>query len=157
MNGEIVTEISNALTLLRIPTEDFYLLNDEEGLLVFTACLKHFVKNGDRRWWWEGFRMPSFKFKAFDYPPDHISEILPTESSVWLIVEDDREEYYPVYNVGAVSDISRVLNECFMFEYYIISKDFQWLLCETHHKHLIGIGEILRKKNQNILERDIQN
>ncbi|WP_371717035.1 DUF6756 family protein [Pedobacter sp. KBS0701] len=46
----------------------------------------------------------------------------------------------------AVSDITRVLNECFLFKYYIISKDFQWLLCETHHKQLVGIGEILRKK-----------
>lgn len=108
MNGEIVTEISNALTLLGISTEDFYLLSNEEGLKVFTACLKHFVKNGDRRWWWEDFLMPGFKFKAYNYPPDHISEILPRESSVWLIVENDREEYYPVYDVRAVSDITSV-------------------------------------------------
>jgi len=157
MQGEVVQEISAALGLLNIPTSSFRLLDDMDGEKIYNSALQNFVLSGDRRWWWEDFRMPSFRFKSFDYPPDHIEEVLPdTQSSVWLIVEDDREAFYPVFEVKNISDIGRVLNECFGFEYYIIEKNYQWLLCETHHKQLIGIGDILRSKNKDIIERDLQ-
>lgn len=156
MNGEVVQEISAALTLLNISSSNFRLLDDEEAREIYSSALQHFVSSGDRRWWWEDFRMPSFRFKSFDYPPDHIEELLPeTRSTVWLIVEDDKEVFYPVFEVKTISNISKVLNECFGFEYYIIEKNYQWLLCENHHNQLIGIGNLLRNKNKDIIERDI--
>jgi hypothetical protein len=43
--------------------------------------------------------------------------------------------------------IGFVVGECFAFEYYIIDKEKEWLLCENHYNLLIGIGEGLRVKN----------
>jgi len=80
MQGEVVQEISAALGLLNIPTSSFRLLDDMDGEKIYNSALQNFVLSGDRRWWWEDFRMPSFRFKSFDYPP--------------IILK----RYYPIHN-----------------------------------------------------------
>lgn len=37
--------------------------------------------------------------------------------------------------------IKQIIGECFGFEYYIIDKKKEWLLCKNHHNRLIGIGK----------------
>jgi len=145
--GEVKTEIENAIQTLGLVSSDIYLLDKQTGEKVFTDCLHHFVKSGDRRWWWEDFRQPSFSFKHFDKPFEYIKDIVPEQDRhVWLIVEDDDEPFYPVYETKP-EVIGKVIAACFAFEYYVVDKDKQWLLCENHHNRLIGIGESLKSKN----------
>ena len=147
MRGELNTEISNAIHLLGLSEEDIKLLSNEEGVSVYKDCLQHFVTSGDRRWWWEDFKLPYFEFPKSEMPFNHLNDILPDpEEHVWFIAEDVHEPYYPVYDAKA-GILKNIIAECFGFEYYIISKDKEWLICETHHHNLFGIGERLRSKN----------
>jgi hypothetical protein len=50
--------------------------------------------------------------------------ILPfLDESLWLIVEEDRLEFYPVYE-ARIADIQSIIGECYFFEYYITPKRF---------------------------------
>jgi hypothetical protein len=151
MIGEIITEISNAINSLKLSETEIKLLSDEECETVYKDCLNHFVKSGDRRWWWEDFKLPYFIFPNYDNPYKHLNELLPTlDEKVWFIVEDAELPIYPVYDAKAAV-LKDIISECFAFEYYIIQKNKEWLICETHHNTLIGIGEKLKNKNINIL------
>ena len=145
--GEVKDEIKSAIKTLGLSGKDIKLLDDATGEKVFTDCLNYFVKSGDRRWWWEDFKQRSFSFQETDKPFELLNDIIPeTKGNVWLIVEDDNEPYYPVYDTKP-EIIKDIIGQCFAFEYYIIDKNKEWLICENHHNRLIGVGDKLRERN----------
>jgi hypothetical protein len=145
--GQVTQEIENAIKTLKLEYNDIRPLDKNEGKKVFDELLSHFVNSGDRRWWWEDFKQKSFSFQSFDKPFEILNEIIPeTKDKLWLMVEDDEEVFFPIYETQP-EVIQQVIGECFGFEYYIIDKNKDWLICETHHNQLIGIGEKLRIKN----------
>jgi hypothetical protein len=145
----IKTEIRNALKTLADPTVVCRELPEIEGEQVFHKALAHFVISGDRKWWWEDFRQPSTGVKqqnAFRFLPT----LVPDKSElVWFIAEDDQLPFYPVYDATPEA-VSRIVGECYGFEYYLIQKQFKWLLCENHHDMLIGVGEPIEEKLKEI-------
>ncbi|MFB0497081.1 hypothetical protein ABID99_003318 [Mucilaginibacter sp. OAE612] len=148
--GEVTKEVEEAIATLKLDKNIISKIDARYNDILYFDLLAHFVNGKDRRWWWEAFKS-SFSFKTFDYPPDRFSEIIPDLTrKVWLMVEDDQEKFYPIYDVDP-KYICGILNECFGFEYYIIDKDYKWLLCENHHGRLIGVGEVLKKHNLSLL------
>src|SRR5690349_18117461 len=95
----IKDEIQKAIQRLALHRSDIHLLPDGEGHEIFTIALTHFVGSGNRRWWWEDFRLPSTTVqvtnqKGFEY----IGQIVPNKKEkIWFIVEDARLPFYPVY------------------------------------------------------------
>ena len=150
--GEVTIEFESAIKLTNLSEQEVKKTDANTNSALYQQLLNHFVDGKDRRWWWEAFKT-SFHFVDYDYPPKHLSELIPNlNDDVWLMIEDGQEPYYPIYNIKP-SIISDLLSNCFAFEYYIIDKSIQWLLCETHHKDLIGVGDMLKKFNR---ERIIQ-
>ncbi|MFD2562898.1 DUF6756 family protein [Aquimarina rubra] len=148
--GAVKTEIEQAIKTLELEQEDICLVSDVKTLYV--ELLTHFVKSGDRRWWWEDFKQDSFNFMKYERPFEQLIHIIPKDiDKVWLMVEDDEEEYYPIYNCKPAV-IGGVIGECSAFEYYVIDKNKAWLLCENHSDQLIGVGEKLRTKNSDKLQ-----
>src|SRR4051812_48111064 len=99
MDGEIKIEIQNAINKLKLSKSDIQLLDDNSGEQIFRECLAHFVKSGDRRWWWEDFKYPSFSVSGLKMPFNYLDKIIPlTGGNVWLIVEDNYGSFYPVYD-----------------------------------------------------------
>ncbi|MEO6722132.1 MAG: DUF6756 family protein [Ferruginibacter sp.] len=149
MMGEVKDEIQNAIQKLRLDRSDIQLLDNYTGEKIFNECIKHFLKSGDKRWWWEDFKFPSSSVADLDNPFKYIDKIIPlNEGNVWLIVEDDDDLFYPVFDCNP-NVIKGIIEECFGFEYYIIDKRKEWLLCENHHNRLIAIGEKLKQSNLN--------
>ncbi|MCL3782745.1 hypothetical protein EMN47_20350 [Prolixibacteraceae bacterium JC049] len=147
--GEVNQEISNAIKILNLTDEQISLLDFSTGKKLYFELLDFFVSSGDRRWWWEDFKLASFDFVEYEKPFEKLHEIIPDlENKVWLMVEDDQEEYYPIYDCEP-SIIGQVIGECFGFEYYVIDKKMDWLICENHHNRLIGLGQKLKDKNTN--------
>ncbi|MDH7447590.1 DUF6756 family protein [Aquimarina sp. 2201CG14-23] len=147
--GTVKTEIAQAIKTLKLKQEDICLVSDVKSL--YLELLVHFVKSGDRRWWWEDFKQEAFYFKEYEFPFQQIINIIPKNvDTVWLMVEDDEEKYYPIYNCKP-SVIAQLIGECTAFEYYVIDKNKQWLLCENHSDQLIGVGEQLRIINKDKL------
>jgi len=145
--GDVKDEIQAAMQHLELDKSKIQLLDDDNGERVFKECINHFLNSGDRRWWWEDFKFPSFSVTGVDSPFTLIEKIIPLkEGNVWLIVEDDEERFYPVYDCDPTI-IPEIISECFAFEYYIIDKNKEWLLCENHHNRLIAIGDKLLSSN----------
>ena len=139
--SKIKEEIANAIYTLLLTTVDIQLLDNKKGLEIYTKCLTTFVKSGDRKWWWEDFKDISFSISNLERPFEHLEEYIPQlNNHVWLMVEDNEEDFYPIYDCNPRL-IGKIIDECFVFEHYIISKNLKWIICENHHSRLIGAGE----------------
>jgi hypothetical protein len=137
----VTKEIENALRVLSIPSESFRLLPDDQGAVLYQELLAEFVAGTDRRWWWEAFLKPSSS-KTFEDGTgfEKITELVPKPNAmVWFVVEEDQLPFYPIYEATPAA-IQQVIGECYGFEYYIIPKSKDWLLCENHHNRMIGVG-----------------
>lgn len=151
--GQVKAKVEQAIDTLRLQKADIAELDKETGRKVYEDLLQHFVKSGDRRWWWEDFKQESFIFIDHDPPFALLNQIIPnSDEMVWFMVEDDEEAFYPIYEVRPAV-IKDIIGECFAFEYYVIDKSKEWLLCENHHNCLIGIGNKLKEKNLKLIER----
>ena len=152
VKGNIVVteEIDIALKSLLLSESEIRLVRSDRAELLFHELLEYFVEggdSGDRRWWWESFSQPS-KYVQFhdDMGFKRISNIVPdVNESVWFVVEDDQLPFYPIYETTP-EVIQKVIGECYGFEYYIIPKSKEWLLCENHHGNLIGLGKTIINK-----------
>lgn len=143
VRGTIKDEIEEAKQELGFTDSDIRLLPDAEGFQVLSTALNQFVASGDRRWWWEDFKLPASRV---EFPDSSIGfqllvKIVPSaEEKVWFIVEDDQLPFFPVYEANTTT-IQAVIGECYHYEYYIVAKDFSWLICDTHHNEIIAIGQ----------------
>lgn len=142
--SQITEEIENAINLLKLSTSVKRVdASDEEEL--FYDLLNTFVEGGDRRWWWEAFKAPS-DFFCPESGYEELTSLVPDRNEkVWFVVEDDQLPNYPIYE-ASTEQIVKIIGECFAYEYYLVPKDKRWLLCETHHKSIVGVGkEVLHK------------
>jgi hypothetical protein len=150
----IVDEIQNAGKRLGLASGELVLLAPADSDRAYRAALHQFVGAEDRRWWWEAFREPgvSVPFPAGD-GWRKLPSIVPNPSeSAWFIAEDDQLPQYPVFETSAEVAV-RVIGECYGFEYYMVAKDFSWLVCETHHNVVYAVGAAVEGK---LLEHAVQ-
>ena len=103
--------------------------------------MRQFVIKGNPRWWWEHF--PSSTSRHFPKGDgcSQLVKLLPNpDEPVWFVAEDFVSPEFSVWEASP-RDIQAILGECYAFEYYLIQKQFQWLLCENHHDVLIAVGK----------------
>ncbi|QYF93921.1 hypothetical protein KY495_01370 [Massilia sp. PAMC28688] len=137
----ILDEINRALAKLGLTSAAMELLQAPRSAEVFGAALDHFVASGDGRWWWEDFRQAGMSVFFEDGQGwRQVPQIAPvSDELIWFIAEDDSLPHYPVFETTP-EVASLVIGECYGFEYYVIAKDFSWLLCENHHNVLCAVG-----------------
>lgn len=138
----VTTELSNAVTRLSIPSTQFQQLSNDNAELVYHDLLRTFVKDDNKHWWWESFSQPSFSVQFPDGKGyELITKLVPSSTElVWFLADEEQLSVFPVYE-GTPEAIQSILGECYAFEYYIVPKTKEWLLCENHHNNIIGIGE----------------
>jgi hypothetical protein len=74
---------------------------------------------------------------AFLYLP----ELLPSiHEPCWFMVLPESPEIAPIFETTPEVAI-QIMGECSFFEYCLIAKDMRWLLCESHHSVVYGIGQ----------------
>ena len=140
--GDVTKEIETALKELNIDSGLFRRLGKEENEQLYKKLLSRFVNSGDRRWWWEDFKLPSYQFEEHPDKLIQLKELLENvKDNVWFMPEDDENNFYPIYDADPKL-IPDILGECSFFEYYIIGKNENWLICENHHDYLIGVNSI---------------
>jgi hypothetical protein len=143
----VVDEIGRAAQILGLGPEQFRHLAPPEEETVYFSALKHFVASDNRRWWWEAFRETGTSRQFIDGDGwKHIPGILPNPNEVvWFIAEESQSPNYPVFETTPRL-ASQIIGECYGFEYYLIAKDFSWLLCENHHDYLIAVGAAVERR-----------
>lgn len=136
-------EIDAAVALLGLGDEQFCRVKDGKAADVFASLEATFVAVAGRRWLWEVFHRPASSVtfadqKAFARLPRVVPD---PEESLWFVVEDDGGNGFLVYECSA-SVATRVIGECFGFEYYLVDRSMRWLVCENHHDRLIAVGGV---------------
>jgi hypothetical protein len=143
----VTDEIDNAIKALHINKQEFRRIPGNEASVLYYELLEAFVDGKDRQWWWENFSRYSESINIDDNLGfEKISHIVPDNKElVWFMVEENKLPFYPIYEATPEA-IQQIIGECYFFEYYIIPKTKEWLLCENHHNYLIGIGQIIIDK-----------
>jgi len=141
---DVQTEIQDAVVSLELIPEQFRQLPDIEAEQVYRACLAKFVNASfEPRWWWEHFRKPHSYYDPDDgvFSFNILPQLVPNpDSPCFFIAEDIDTPFYPVY-FSTPRVVALIVAECFAFEYYVISLDCTWLICEDHHNRIHGVGE----------------
>ena len=96
-------------------------------------------------WWWEDLKGEQVA-KAF--PEDngwtYLAQLVDKNEKVWFVgcnSKNDATKFWLFQ--GYVEPIQKVLSEMYSFEYYLISRKYEWMLCENHHGVMIGLGSIM--------------
>lgn len=134
-------EILRAIDALTFAPDRFRRLATKAARHVYQSALRHFVPEGQPRWWWECFPASTAVHFAAGDGWRHLTEIVPdADERVWFIVEDSGPPGYSVWEAD-VRDVQAVIGECYGFEYYLIQRQFRWLVCENHSDVLIAVGK----------------
>ena len=138
----IEDEIEAARTTLALGDDEFRGVPEPEAKRIYEEAEKHFVGSQGRTRWWEDFlRKPASATFHDEQAYERITQLVPdTNALAYLIVLSDSGKLLLVYACTA-SAAERVLGECYAFEYYLVSSDWKWLICEDQNGVLMAIGE----------------
>jgi hypothetical protein len=138
----VLHEITKAIAILRLDPNAVRQLSLDESEATYHQALHRFVAAGDRQWWWESFHKP-YTFASFESGDGwrYIPQITPDPNElVWFIAEESRLPHYPIFETSPLI-ASKIIGECYGFEYYLVSKDYSWLVCENHHNMVFAVGD----------------
>jgi hypothetical protein len=141
MVNTVESEIEDAKQKLNLPVAQFARLSEDEADRITQLAESRFVGNTGLSWWWENFQQPYLKVL---FPKqngsEYLSRIVPdSDEMLWFIVGVAESEAISVYE-GRIAELQSLIGECPFFEYYIVPKDFRWLLCENHHNYIFAVG-----------------
>jgi hypothetical protein len=146
---------------LGIPSKDFEAVGIYAWPPIMQKIERAFVKkensNTKFNWWWESFKGPKL---IIDFKNDSafifLNQILDKDEKVWFVSCDS--EYDPSkfwLFQGYIEPIQKIIGEKPAFEYYLVSKKYEWLLCENGHGELIGLGNMIPKMKQFKIENNL--
>ena len=90
-----------------------------------------------------------FKGNVISFMPNNeleitviLSQIIPDNSNLWFIGADTKNERpkYWLYESNLESAIA-ILNEMYLFDFYLVDKKYNWLISEEHSGVLVSVGE----------------
>jgi len=144
-------EIESAIARLNLREAQFRQLPESEARTVFNEAELRFVDSKGRQWSWEDFRTPAV---MVEFPESngycYLNRIVPSiYEPLWFIAETVGSDCFPVYE-GKIEDIQAIIEECPAFEYYLVPKDFHWLVCENHHNVVFAIGAEVERQLREI-------
>ncbi len=142
-------EISQTIKKLGIGNDRFQLVNIIKWKGIERRIADSFLRRGIRdlecEWWWEHLRGQVSSCVPYS-PIEEICKLVPTDEKYYFVLEGNvgcKSKFW-LYE-GYVRDLECILNELHYFEYYVVSKKMEWILCENHHGVLIGAGEKMSK------------
>jgi Family of unknown function (DUF6756) len=144
-------EVEQAIRDLNFSDAELRELPGPEARSVYNAAESRFVVAKGRQWWWEDLSVPAANF---EFPRGDgfrfLNLLVPsTEEILWFIIETDQKDSAVVYE-GRIGHIQKILEECFAFEYYLVPKDFSWLVCENHHNVVFALGAEVERRLREI-------
>jgi len=142
-------DIERAIKELQINRDDFQEISKlrwKEILLKVVECFvqkTHYTH--DLHWAWNRLKEPCNILRFDNNNGYRYIEELIDDKYVWFITEDSSGKFW-LYE-GKPEIISKVIEESYYIdEYYIVSKKYEWILCEDHHQIIHGSGETIVNK-----------
>jgi hypothetical protein len=105
-------------------------LHQEEAISVQREITARYVTTSAPCTWWENLKRPIDEH--YDRKTVKLLSIMPTKSGLCWLIPDTETEWLPVYEIHA-QQVQTLIDDCPGFEYYVVAKDFSWLIVETHN------------------------
>ncbi|MEM9326620.1 MAG: DUF6756 family protein [Bacteroidota bacterium] len=134
---------------LEIQAEDFDSVSIYEWPSIMKKIESRFIvkKNSNIKfnWWRENFKEPhSSRWFLKDDAMNHLHRLIPEEEKVWFVGCDTRNDATKFWLFeGRILSIQRLLTHMYGFEYYLVSKKYEWLLFDNRHSTLIALGAMM--------------
>lgn len=129
-------DITDALK--SVPEADFKFVSPHSFQPILDRIANRFLMEGTRDlrfiWLWERFCYQT----GGSQPADALLEVeqrLEPQDRYWFLASDEQGKYWVADASG--SGIVAVLRQMYGFEYYIVDRHMNWLICENHHGMLI--------------------
>ena len=142
------SELAAAVRRLDLPKTAFRQLGTDGCDHVLAEVARRYVRDLNRRWWWEAFRCRGTGVVFNGTATRHwLSRLLetPNTTCVWLIVGVDEPGPELVYS-GTVANVEAVLDECYYMEYYVMAHGYFWFACQNHHDLCYALGFPLMRR-----------
>ncbi|WP_207431205.1 DUF6756 family protein [Sabulibacter ruber] len=129
---------------------------DAFGIYEWPAIMKRVEKefiikinsNTQFNQWRENLKSPQLGL-ALENPIAPLSLLIDRNEKVWFVACDSYRDPTKLWLFqGYIEPIQRLLESHYRFEFYVISKKYEWLLCADHLNNLIGLGTIIPKIQQ---------
>jgi hypothetical protein len=143
---ETPNSILKAARELSLDDRSFRLVHGGRALKILNRVFASFTVGGAANraeyWLWQDFSEPCVAFHG----PHELATLLslgPPGTLVWLLVEDEAgfKEGPPFWVFETtLSTAVAVLKNHHLLEFYIVSRNFDWLISENHHDVLFAVG-----------------
>ena len=137
--------ILRAAKAVGLQSDDFCMVSPARWRALLTRIMRKFTGSADtkRLWIWNDLTGDVETLQATD-GPNNILSMMGAKSDVWFIAEDwsgkKEEGCFWVFS-GKLSSVVAVLGDLHAFEYAIVDKKLEWIICENHHNILVASGE----------------
>jgi hypothetical protein len=110
-------------------------LPHDEARDILRELIRRYIKdpNPHSRVLWMDLIKPIDEY--YDRNSVKFTDVVPQKSGACLLIPETdsaNELDLPVYEIE-VTEIEKLINDCFGFEYNVVAKDFSWLVIETDH------------------------
>ena len=140
-------DIIKLANLLGITHEDF----SDVGIHAWPSIMKKieaaFVikvnSNTHFNYWWDSFKGARYSI-SFENGLGYtcLDQLIDNQERIWFVACG--HDKFWLFE-GKVKAIQLIISEHYAFEYYLVSKKYEWLICETDHDILVGLGTIIPK------------
>ncbi|QNF33664.1 hypothetical protein HUW51_13380 [Adhaeribacter swui] len=150
MNG-FQDNLIKLANMLAIPVDEFAPIGIHEWPSIMKKIEATFIikKNSNTKfnWWWEHLKGEPFGVNAGDTKPfEYLPQLIDEKEKIWFVACDSYRDFSKFWLFqGYIKSIKKILQNHYSFEYYLISKKYEWLLCVNNHDKLIGVGSIVAK------------
>ena len=129
-------EITAAVKHLRLTTLDVQALAPSEANAIVDRAMRKFVIGNPRSWWLSLAVQHETLTEPVRHELNGLRALVPTSVERCYFVPETGTSAYMVFD-AKIDCLGGILNECQFFEYYVIDRDYQWLLIETDHNTIV--------------------
>jgi len=91
---------------------------------------------GEPRSWWQSLKL---KPQAYDSSTVSLQRVFPTPDEKCWFIPETGEIDLPVYEIETAV-VSKLLDECPLFEYYLVGRNIDWLVAESDHDEFLVVS-----------------
>ena len=142
---DLKDELLKLAGLLEISAQDFSAVSIHAWPAIMHKIEAAFIikrnSNTHFNWWWESLKVTQYPMRfTHGLAYTHLDKLLPKQQKVWFVASGVGKLWL---FEGTVEAIQYILDNHYGFEYYLVSKKYEWFLCRNHHDVLIGLGTII--------------
>jgi len=135
--SNILEAVNQAIRMLQTNVSSIHQLSDEAASQLVKSIHEVFANNNSR-WLWDSLNYPIARAYYEDGQGfKHLLQYVPANTpNVWFLIVDDEDHSSSIFDIHPFL-VPLILSECYYFEYYLIDKNLEWLICENDHNEII--------------------